>query len=189
MRTLPPDRGPDLRHLLGRTEPVEARHQRCVQACWHRYCGRRHRGNGFFSRALALNLKNCFCHLLDEQWNSVCAFNYILPDTRREDLVADDAVDYCAYLALSQPIDGDSRDIGATYPRRLELGAKCHEQQHPQCPYSIHRPPEHFQGCGVSPLRILENHQYWISPRECLHLREQRFQRPLPELLCRQFDR
>ena len=33
MRELTPDGCPDLRHLLGRAEPVEPRHQRGVQAC------------------------------------------------------------------------------------------------------------------------------------------------------------
>ena len=36
MGELPPDRRPDLGHLLGRTEPVEPGHQRCVQACGNR---------------------------------------------------------------------------------------------------------------------------------------------------------
>jgi hypothetical protein len=33
VRELPSDYRPDLRHLLGRAEPVEPRHQRGVQAC------------------------------------------------------------------------------------------------------------------------------------------------------------
>ena len=41
MRELPPDRRADLRHLLGRAEPIEPRHQRSVQTCRDRQCRRR----------------------------------------------------------------------------------------------------------------------------------------------------
>jgi hypothetical protein len=33
------DGRPDLRHLLGRTEPVKPRYQRCVQTCGNRLAG------------------------------------------------------------------------------------------------------------------------------------------------------
>ena len=46
MRELPPDRRPDLRHLLGGAEPVEPRHQRGVQACRDRQGRGRNRGDG-----------------------------------------------------------------------------------------------------------------------------------------------
>src|SRR5258707_8493020 len=48
------DRRPDLRQLLGGAEPVEPRHQRCVQACGDRQYRPRDQGGGspFFALAL-----------------------------------------------------------------------------------------------------------------------------------------
>ena len=53
----------------------------------------------------------------------------------------------------------------------------------------VHRPTEHFQARGVDPMRILEDHQHRILPRQRLDLRSERFQRSLPALLRGQFER
>jgi hypothetical protein len=44
-----------------------------------------------------------------------------VPDARRDELVADKAVDYGLDVALRQPIDGESRHIRLSDPGRLEL--------------------------------------------------------------------
>ena len=101
MGELPPDRRPDLRHLLGRAEPVEPRHQRGVQACRDRQGRRRNRGGGAPGFALALRLQHRLGHLLHEQRNAVGALDDVLPDARRQQLVADDAVDHGVDVALA----------------------------------------------------------------------------------------
>ena len=79
MGKLAPDRRPDLRHLLGRAEPVEPRHQRCVQACRHRQAEDGTAAADAPRCALALRLQHRLRHLLDEQRNAVGA----LDDLRR----------------------------------------------------------------------------------------------------------
>ena len=44
-------------------------------------------------------------HFLHEQGNAVCALNNVLPDGRREELVAGDAVDHGLDVALRQPVE------------------------------------------------------------------------------------
>ena len=55
--------------------------------------------------ALALRLQHRLRHLLHEQRNAVGALDDVLPDVRRQMLVADDAVDHGVDVALRQPID------------------------------------------------------------------------------------
>ena len=130
MGELPPDRRPDLRHLLGRAEPVEPRHQRGVQACRDRQGRGRNRRSRAPRRALALRLQHRLRHLLHEQRNAVGALDDVLPDARRQRLVADDAVDHGADFALRQPIDGEGGHMRPSDPGRLELRPERHDQQH-----------------------------------------------------------
>ena len=134
MRKLPPDRRPDLRHFLGGAEPVEPRHQRGVQACGDGQCRRRNSCNCVLGRALALRLQHRLGHLLHEQGNAVGALDDVLPDARREELVADDAVDHGADFALRQPIDRERGHVRPSDPGRLEFWPERHDQQHAKGP-------------------------------------------------------
>ena len=121
MRKLSPDRRPDLRHFFGRAEPVEPRHQRGVQACGD--CAERGR-NGrsrALGRAFALRLQHRLRHFLDEQRNAVGALDDVLPDVRRQRLIAGNAVDHGGDFALRQPIESECGDMRPSNPRRLEL--------------------------------------------------------------------
>ena len=91
MGELPPDRRADLRHLLGGAEPVKPRHQRGVQACGDRQGRGRNRSGGPLGFALALRLQHRLRHFLDKQRNAVGALDDVLPDVRRQQLVADNA--------------------------------------------------------------------------------------------------
>ena len=51
--------------------------------------------------ALALRLQHRLRHLLHEQGNAVGALDDVLPDARRQQLVADDAVDHGGDFALA----------------------------------------------------------------------------------------
>jgi hypothetical protein len=136
MRKIAPDRRADLRYFLRRAEPVEARHQRGVQAC--RYRRGRSGRNRAFSRALRISLQNRFGHLLDEQRDAVSALDDVLSDARRKGLVADDAINQRARFARCKPIDGESGHIRAPQPRRLEFGTIGHDKQHTERWYSVH---------------------------------------------------
>ena len=130
MGELPPDRRPDLRHFLGGAEPVEPRHQRGVQACRDREGRGRNRCGCPPRFALALCLQHRLGHFLHEQRNAVGALDDVLPDTRRQLLVADDAVDHGVDVALRQPIEGEGGDMRPSDPRRLEFRPEGHDQQH-----------------------------------------------------------
>ena len=49
-------------------------------------------------------------------------------------------------------------------------------------------PTESFKTSGISPMRILENHQHRILPRQHFDFRAERFQRSLPPLLGPEFE-
>ena len=80
MGKLPPDRRADLRDLLGRSEPVETRHQRGVQAGGNRKRRRRNRRDRACRPALALGLQHRLRHFLHEQRNAVGALDDVLPN-------------------------------------------------------------------------------------------------------------
>ena len=104
MRELSPDRRPDLRHLLGRAEPVEPRHQRGVQACRDRQGRRRNRRSHAPRRALALRLQHRLGHLLHEQRDAVGALDDLRQHVRRQLLVTDQLRDDGGRVPLSKPI-------------------------------------------------------------------------------------
>ena len=84
-------------------------------------------------RALALRLQHRLRHLLHEQGNAVGALDDVLPDARRQRLVADDAVDHGADFALRQPIDGEGGHVRSSDPGRLEFRPERHDQQYAKC--------------------------------------------------------
>ena len=139
--------------------------------------------------ALAPRFQHRLGHLLDEQGNAVGALDDVLSDVRRQQLVADDAVDHRADVALRQPIDGEGCHVRPSDPGRIELWPERHDQQHGKAANPVDDPTKHFQARGVGPVRILEDHQHRILPRQRLHLRNERFQRSLPALLGGQFER
>ena len=94
MRKLTTDRRPDLCHLLGRAEPVEPRHQGRMQARGDRQRRGGNRGRSLHRFQLAPGLQHRLCHLFYEQWDAVGALDDVLSDVRRQQLVADDAVDH-----------------------------------------------------------------------------------------------
>ena len=97
--------------------------------------------------------------------NAVGALDDVLPDVRREELVANDPVDHGVDFALRQPIEGEGGHVGPSDPRRLELRPERHDQQHAEGWYLVHDATEQFEARGVGPMRILENHQHRILAR------------------------
>jgi hypothetical protein len=138
---------------------------------------------------LTPRFQHCLGHLLHEQGNAIRALDDVLPDTRPDEFVADNVVDHGLDVALRQPIDCESRYVRPSDPGRLELWTERHNQQHRKGANPIDDPTERFQARGVGPVRVLEDHQQGALPRQCLHLRGERFQRFLPALLWFQVER
>ena len=96
--------------------------------------GRQRRGRNGRSRsrvAFALRFQHRLRHFLNEQRNAVSALDNVLPNTRRQRLVAGDAVDHGSDFALAEPIESECSDVRSSDPRRLELRSVRHDQQHP----------------------------------------------------------
>ena len=94
-----------------------------------------------------------------------------------------------AISRCSKPIEGESRHVRSSNPRRLELRPEGDDQQHAKGWYPVHDPTKRFEARGVDPMRILEDHQHRIVTRQGLDLRNERFERFLPPLLRCQFER
>jgi hypothetical protein len=118
---LPANGRPDLCHLLGGTEAVKPRHERRLQACWHSQNRRWKRSGSAACSPFILCFQNRFRHFLHEQRNAVGAFDDILPDVRRQALIAGDAIDHRADLVLCQSIDRERGHVRLSDPRRFEL--------------------------------------------------------------------
>ena len=189
MRELAPDSRADLCHFLGGAEAVEPRHQRGLQACGDGQGRRWHSRGSPLRFFLAPRFHHCLGHFLHEQRDAVRALNYVVPYVRRDELVADNAVDHGLNVALREPIDGESRHVRPSDPGRLELWTERHNQQHRKGANPVDDPTEHFQARWIGPVRILEDHQQGVLPRQCIHLRGERFQRFLPALLWFQVER
>jgi hypothetical protein len=120
--------------------------------------------------SLALSLQHRFRHLFDKQWDAIAAFDDVVPDARRKQLVANDTVDHGANFSLRQPIEREGGHVRSPNPGRLELRAKSHDQQHAKRRDLVHAPTESFKAGRVGPMRILENHRQRILPSQRSHL-------------------
>ena len=90
--------------------------------------------------AFAFRFQHRLGHFLDEQRNAIGALDDVLPDARRQRLVADDAVDHGVDFALAQPIESEGGHVWSSDPRRLELRSERDDQQHPKGSNPVHRP-------------------------------------------------
>src|SRR5579864_8731184 len=119
MRELSPDNRSHLRDLLSWTQPIKPRHQRGMQACGD---GGRRRWNSS-SRSLRSFLATRFQHRLghffDEQRNAVSAFDDVLPNARRQRLVAANTADHNGDVALSEPVEYQRGNVWPSDPGRL----------------------------------------------------------------------
>src|SRR5262245_40057524 len=129
MRELSPNHRSDLRHLLGRPEPIQARHQGGVQSRRDRKSRRRNGRSRTLSRASAFRFQYHLRHLFNEQGNAVAALDDLLPNVRRYWLAVSDAVDHCVHFAPRQPIKGESGHVRLSNPRWNELWPECYEQE------------------------------------------------------------
>ena len=111
---------------------------------------------------LASRFQYRFGHFLHKQRDAIGALNDVLPDARREQLVADDAVDHGLDVALRQPIEGESGHVRSSDPGWIELWTERHNQQHTKVRSRSTIRPKSFQARGVGPMCILKDHQHRI---------------------------
>ena len=185
----PADRRADLRHVLRRPEPIEPRHQRSLQACRNRHDRRWCPCAGPLRITLTLRVQHRLGHLLGEQWNAVGALDDVLADARRQRSVADDSLDQEIDVARRQPMEGQLSHVRPSNPGRAEFRPESNQYQEPVAHGQVHRPGEQFEAGWIGPMRIFENHQHGIDPRQRLDLRTKRFQRFLTTELRLNFNR
>jgi hypothetical protein len=94
----------DLCDFLRWAEPVEARHQRCVEACGNPNGRRWNSCSCSLSFPFAFSFQHCPCHFLNEQRDAVGAFDDVLSDTLWQRFVARYAVNHCSDFALAEAI-------------------------------------------------------------------------------------
>ena len=172
----------DLRNLLGgRPEPVEASHQRGMQGRRHRQrrkrCRRQHRGN-------PVSLRGAFQHrlgqLLDKQRHAVGALDDLRDDIGGERGIAGQLLHQRLAVAFAEPIERQTRDVGAAAPGRLEFGTKGDHQQHRQLPHPVDGQIQELARGRIDPVGVLEYHQHRPVPRLGFELAEQRLEQLLP---------
>jgi hypothetical protein len=110
------------------------------------------------------------------------ALDDVLSDVRRQQLVADDAVDHGADVSLCQTVDRQRGHMRLSDPGRLELRPERHDQQHAKARDPVHRATERFQAGGVAPVRILEDHEHGAGARQGFQLYAECCKRFLPAL-------
>ncbi len=165
----------DLRDLLGdRPEPVEPRHQRGMQGRRHRQRGKRCRSQ---HRSNPVALRGAFQHrlgqLLDKERHPVGALDDLGDDIRGERGIAGQLLHQRLAVAFAEPIERQTRDVGAAAPGRLKFGAKGDRQQHRQMPHPVDGQIQQFARGRVDPVGVLEHHQHRPAPRLGFELVEQ----------------
>jgi hypothetical protein len=83
-------------------------------------------------------------------------------------------------VAFAEPIERQTRDVGAPGPRRLKFGTKGDRQQHRQMPHPVDGQVQQFVRGRVDPMGVLEHHQHRSAPRLGFELAEQRLEQFLP---------
>src|SRR5215471_16247992 len=92
----------------------------------------------------------------------------------------------CGNFSAISPV---TRWISASYQRSFVVStAAIASPMHPKCPHSVYDSTKRFQAGWVGPMRILEDHQHRLLPRQRLYLRGKRLKRFLPALLRCQFE-
>jgi hypothetical protein len=115
-----------------------------MQTCRDRQGWGWNRRNHAPGRALALCLQHRLGHFLDKEGNAIGTLDNVPPDARWQQLVANDAVDHGAYVALCQSIDREGSHVRPSDPGPVEFRPERHDQQHRKGGYHVHNPTEHF---------------------------------------------
>jgi hypothetical protein len=89
-------------------------------------------------------LQDAFGQLLDKKRHAVGAVDDLVDDLVRQRLAAGDLVDQGGPIMLVEPIERQHRHLRLAGPRRLELGAERHDQEHRQAADPLDQNREQF---------------------------------------------
>ena len=92
-------------------------------------------------------------------------------------------------VAPRQPIEGQRSHVRPSDPGRAEFRPESNKYQEPVAHGQVNRPGEQFEAGWIGPMRIFENHQHGIDPRQRLDVRTKSFQRFLTTELRLNFNR
>ncbi len=132
---------------------------------------------------LAARLKHRFCHLLDEQRDSIRAPHDVAPKVLGDWNAAGHALNEHACLARGEPVDGQRGHMRSSDPGRRELVPEGHEQENPEGVEGVDDPAERLKGRRIRPVDVLEQKHHRGVARDGLDVADQRFERLLPALL------
>src|SRR6185436_3492086 len=117
---------------------------------------------------LTLRVQHRLGYLLGEQRNAVGALDDVLPDARRQRSAADDSLDQEIDVARRQSMQGQLSHVGPSDHGWAEFRPESNEYQEPVAHGQVRRPDEQFEAGWIGPMRIFENHQHGIDPRQRL---------------------
>jgi len=168
------NRRADLRHIPHRDQAVEPRQQRGVEARrdreW-RQCAVEHVAVRFFAQQTALQYR--FCQFLDKQRHAVSALGNLGDDFGGQPL-AGDLFDQSGPVVPVEATERQRADLFLAGPGRRELGAKRHEQQYRHAADALDHQVEQLARGRVDPMRVLEDHDDRLAPRQAFELPDQR---------------
>ncbi len=123
-------------------------------------------------------LQNALGQFLDEQRHAVGAINDLGDDLVGQRLSAGDLRYQSGAVTPVETVESQRADLRLAGPRRLELGAERHDQQHRQAADTLDGEVEQLSRGGVEPMRILEYRDHRLFVRQTFELTDQRLQRP-----------
>ena len=173
------DRRADLRHPPRRHEAVEPRQQRGVQGCRDRERLQRAIEHvAIVLLAQQTSLQDALGQFLDKQRHAVGAVGNLEDDLVGQRLAAGDLRYQSGAVTPVQTVESQHADLRLAGPRRLELWAERHDQQHRQAADMLDGEVEQLPRGGVEPMRILPYRDHRLFVRQTLELADQRLQRP-----------
>ena len=124
-------------------------------------------------------LDHALGHFLNKQRHAGGALGDLADDLIGQHLAAGDLLDQCGPVVPVEAVERQHRHLRLAGPGRLELGAKRHDQQHPQTADPLDGDVEQFVRGRVDPMRVLEDHHHRLTLRQTFELPDQRLQCPL----------
>ena len=177
-------RGRDLRHLLARHDPVQARHQGILQRSRNRARRQRARQEVAIARVLQeARLEHGLGQLLDKQRYAVGALDDVLEHLVRKRFPAGHPADELGAFPAAQAAELDRNDIRKIVPARLEPRPMRADKHHPlrHQPFRDHL--QKLRARGIDPMQVLHDEQHRNARRHGFDHREQGLDRALLALL------
>ena len=118
--------------------------------------------------------QHAFGQFLDEQRHAVGAIDDLLDDLFGQSLAAGDLLCQSRPVVPVQASERHHAHLRLAGPRRLEVRAERQDQQHRQTDDPFDKQVEQFTRGRVYPMRVLEDHDQALPPRQTLQPTHQR---------------